>query len=268
MGAALRSNGHEVCWVADSRSEATHSRAAAAGLEQCAVLEDVLGVDVIVSVVPPGRAVEVGTTVVDAGFGGLYLDANAIAPGTAADLAARCAAGPAARPAFVDGGIVGPPPRSAGSTRLALSGERAREVADLFEGSHLEPVIVGAEPGAASAFKVGFASWTKGTAALALVIDAFVDAHGLGDELRHEWERRGMDIDRRISGAATGSVPKAWRFDDEMREIAAALADVGLPPGWFEAAAESYERLGGFKDRFDDPPPLDEVRRRLRGDSM
>jgi 3-hydroxyisobutyrate dehydrogenase-like beta-hydroxyacid dehydrogenase len=262
VGAALRSSGHRVLWVAASRSEASRTRATDAGLEECADLPDVLHADAIVSVVPPDRAVEVAASVRDAGFDGLFVDANAVAPSTAVEIAGGFGGGAG----FVDGGIVGIPPWVAGTTRIALSGERADDVASLFEGSHLEPVVVGSAPGAASAFKVGFAAWTKGTSALALMLDSFLDAHGLGDQMRHEWSRRGMDVEQRIDGAAAGAVPKAWRFDGEMREIAVALSEVGLAQGWFDAAATSYERLAEFKDRFADPPPLEVVRRRLRGD--
>jgi saccharopine dehydrogenase-like NADP-dependent oxidoreductase len=69
--------------------------------------------DVIVSVCPPGAAEEVAEAVSRAGFDGTYVDANAIAPATARTIGARFAN-------FVDGGVVGPPVRVAGSTRLYL----------------------------------------------------------------------------------------------------------------------------------------------------
>ena len=41
---------------------------------------------------------------------------------------------------------------------------------------------------------------------------------------------------------------KAWRFEGEMREIAATFDAAGLPRGFHEAAAEVYGRLASFKD--------------------
>ncbi|HEX4281159.1 MAG TPA: hypothetical protein VHZ27_10355, partial [Solirubrobacteraceae bacterium] len=51
---------------------------------------------------------------------------------------------------WVDGGIVGPPPTRAGTTRLYLSGDRAPEAARLFEDTRLEPVVLDDSPVAAS----------------------------------------------------------------------------------------------------------------------
>lgn len=63
---------------------------------------------------------------------------------------------------------------------------------------------------------------------------------------------------------AVGSAPEAWRFVGEMKEIGKALADVGLPDGFFRAAAEVYERLSGFKDT-EELIELAEVAEVLRG---
>jgi hypothetical protein len=45
---------------------------------------------------------------------------------------------------FVDGGIIGPPPREPGTTRFYLSGPAAGEVAAAFAGSPLEALVVSA----------------------------------------------------------------------------------------------------------------------------
>ena len=67
---------------------------------------------------------------------------------------------------FVDGGIVGPPPRRADTTRLYLSGQDAPVVAALFAGTGLTARVV---PDA-SALKMTYAAWTKGTTALLVAI--------------------------------------------------------------------------------------------------
>ena len=68
-----------------------------------------------------------------AGFEGVYVDANAISPMRAREIAAI-------QPRFVDGGIVGGPPDEPGTT-LYLSGAGAASVAVLFVGTKLEPRV-------------------------------------------------------------------------------------------------------------------------------
>ena len=260
IGAALVSQGAAVRWVSGGRSTATARRADDAGLIACDELPEALHqAQLVISVVPPANALDVAAEVAEAGYAGRYLDANAVSPQT---MAALVQAAPGVE--VVDGGIVGPPARQRGQTRLALSGPSAEAVAQLFDGSLVEPVVVGDHVGMASAFKQSFAAFTKGSSALVLAIDAYADAHGVGDAIRREWATRGMTVEQQIEGARHNSVPKGWRFDGEMDEIAAAWLADGIPAGFFEGAAEVYRRLAHFKDRFDDPPSLQQVRDDLR----
>lgn len=197
--------------------------------------------DVIISVCPPGAAAAVARDVVATGFDGIYVDVNAISPASARLIGAGF-------DSFVDGGIVGPPVQSAGSTRLYLSGGRAPEVADLWAGSLLETRIVDGDTGAASAVKVCYAAWTKGTAALLLTIRALAVAEGVENTLLDEWETSQSGLAAQSERAATGNAPKAWRFVGEMDEMAASFSAHGLPDGFASAAAGVYERLAGFKD--------------------
>ena len=109
VGKCLAGAGHQVLWVPEGRSAATRERAEAAGLTGVALAEIVSRSDVIVSVCPPHAALDVARQV--AGFGGLYLDANAISPATAREVAAIVEAGGAS---YVDGGIIGTPPVAPG----------------------------------------------------------------------------------------------------------------------------------------------------------
>src|SRR5215831_2123309 len=127
VGAVLRGQGIRVLWASDGRSEETRARADAAGLEDAGSVDALAGSDVVFSICPPHAALEVARS---AEFGGIYVDANAVSPATAAEVGKAVGT-------FVDGGIVGSPPREAGTTRLYLSGERAEDVADLFAGSVL-----------------------------------------------------------------------------------------------------------------------------------
>jgi 3-hydroxyisobutyrate dehydrogenase-like beta-hydroxyacid dehydrogenase len=201
----------------------------------------VAAADVIISVCPPGAAAEVAHDVGAAGFGGIYVDVNAISPAAARVIGATF-------DRFVDGGVVGPPAHAAGSTRLYLAGDAAPQVAELWSGSLLDTRLVDGGAGAASAVKVCYAAWTKGTAALLLTIRALAAAEGVEDALLAEWATSLPGLAAQSDRAAAGNAPKAWRFAAEMEEIAASFAAHGLPDGFGSAAADVYERLSGFKD--------------------
>jgi 3-hydroxyisobutyrate dehydrogenase-like beta-hydroxyacid dehydrogenase len=176
-----------------------------------------------------------------AGFGGIFLDANAIAPDTARKVAAIVEAGGAT---YVDGGIVGAPPAAAGYTRLYLSGPQAEQIRRLFDGTALDARLVDRDTpvGAASAVKMAYASWTKGTAALVLAARGLARAEGVEDVLLAEWALSQPGLADRSVQAAGSAAAKGWRWIAEMEEIAAAMAAAGLPEGFHQAAAEVYRR--------------------------
>src|SRR6185436_14581844 len=68
--------------------------------------------------------------------------------------------------AFVDGGIIGGPAWKPGSTWLYLSGVDADKAAAYFSAGPLETQVIGEAIGKASALKMCFAAYTKGTTAL------------------------------------------------------------------------------------------------------
>ena len=224
MGAAVGALLPRAAWVPQGRSAATAERAGRAGLR---ALQDAAQADVILSICPPDAALELARA--HAGFDGLYVDANAIAPATRDAIAALM-------PRFVDAGIVGPPPRVAGTTRLYLSGVHASEVAALFEGSVLEARVVAD----ASALKMAYAAWTKGTSALLLAIRELSEAYGVGEPLLAEWARSQPDVEARLAQAAASASTKGWRWVGEMEEIAATFAAAGQPEGFHQAAADVY----------------------------
>lgn len=231
-----------VLWASRGRSAATRARAAAAGLTEAADLGEIVGrADTVISVCPPHAAEAVAEEVAAAGFGGRYVDANAVSPATARRMAACFER-------FVDGGIIGPPAMAAGTTRLYLSGPGAAEVAARFEGSVLDARPVPGGPGTASALKMAYAAWTKGTSALLLAVAALARANGVDGPLAEEWEMSQPGLVDRLADAADSVAPKAWRWSGEMAEIADTFAAAGLPDGFHRAAAAVYRRLEGFKD--------------------
>ena len=236
LGARLRERGHDVLYASDGRSAATRERAVASGLRD-AGSPTALATEseIVFSVCPPHAALDVARAV--AGFRGVFVDANAIAPATVATVRAVVEDGGGR---FVDGGIVGPPPEGAGTTRLYLSGADAQHVAEAFEGTPIEAPVLGPEPGAASALKMAYAAWTKGTAAMLLAIRATAEANGVADALVAEWERSQPDVPGRLAAAQDSAARKGWRWIVEMEEIAATFAEAGRPDGFHRAAAEVF----------------------------
>ena len=257
VAATVRNSGHEVFWVAEGRSHHTRARAESAGFTDAGTLAQLCETcPAILSVCPPEFAADLADQVLAHGFRGTYLDANAISPPHKQAIAARMQA---AGVRFVDGGIIGLPPKAKGQTWLYLSGEHADSIAPLFQAGPMEAEIIGTEVGKASALKMCYAAQNKGSIALLTAVIGAADRMGVLEELRREWARGrvGGPTEAHILRAA----PKAWRWTAEMHEIASTLEAAGMPPGFHQAAAEIYERLREFKDT---SPAIEEVLQKLR----
>ena len=255
IGAAV--TGARVLWVSNGRSEGTRQRAQKAGLVEVGSLtEAVRESDAVLSVCPPHAAEEVARSVADVGFAGLYVDANAVSRATAQRVGTAVGKSGAR---FVDGAIVGPPVTKPGRTRLYLSGAGAEGVAELFSGGMLDAKVIEGDPGAASALKMTYAAWTKGSDALILAIRALAAREGVEEALLGEWARSQPNLGPKSERAASVAAPKGWRYVGEMEEIAASFGAAGLPTGFHEAAADLYRRLAPFKDRTDPGPEVKEV---------
>jgi 3-hydroxyisobutyrate dehydrogenase-like beta-hydroxyacid dehydrogenase len=262
VGASARANGLRVLWASEGRSPQTLERAAAAGLEDMKGLAPVVAASqVVLSVCPPHAAVDLAREVAAQGFSGIYVDGNAVSPQTGREIGRIVEKGGAT---FVDGGIIGPPPRKPGTTRLYLSGEQAGAIARLFEQGPLQAIAIDGGPGAASALKMAYAAYTKGTSALLIAIRALAMQAGVDKALLDEWELSQPGVAARSESAARDTARKAWRFTGEMAEIAATLESADLPGGFFHAAGEIYERLAKYKDAAGTPSAEEVIRTALQ----
>jgi len=244
---ALRS-GHQVCYASEGRGDATRARAAEHNLYDLKTLRTLCAeCSLIISVCPPHAAEDVAQQVIQHGFEGLYLDANAISPQRAKHIGEMLAASDIA---FVDGGIIGGPAWDPGETWLYLSGneEDTRLIADCFSAGPLETSIIGKEIGKASALKMCYAAYTKGTTALLASILALSESLDVRSELMAQWERDWPELPSQAESRARRVTAKAWRFAGEMDEIASTFEAAGLHGGFHRAAADVYRRLAGFKD--------------------
>lgn len=246
VGASAQNSGCTVYWAAAGRSLHTRQRAEEHNLREVETLAELVQqCEVILSVCPPHAAEEVAQEVLEAGFHGLYLDANAISPERSRRIG-HMVSEHGGR--FVDGGIVGGPAWEPGTTWLYLSGQEAATAAACFTAGPLETEILAGGIGQASALKMCFAAYTKGTTALLAAILATADAEGVRATLNKQWERSWPGFAEQTEKRVRQVTAKAWRFAGEMEEIVATFEAAAVPNGFYTAAAELYERLAHFKE--------------------
>jgi 3-hydroxyisobutyrate dehydrogenase-like beta-hydroxyacid dehydrogenase len=256
IAASALNSGCEVYWASQGRSAQTHERAERFDLQDAGSLAQLCETcPILVSVCPPHAAEEVADQVLDCGFVGIYVDANAISPQRAIRIGEKMTASGLT---CVDGGIIGGPAWEPGQTWLYLSGKRSEEVAVCFSAGPLETAVIGEAIGQASALKMCYAAWTKGSTALLCGILATAGRLGVWQDLERQWERNWPGFADETVDRVRGVTAKAWRFAGEMEEISTTFGEAGLPGGFHAAAADLYRRMAGFKDA-PSVPSLEEV---------
>ena len=255
IAASAKNTGYTVYWASEGRSPQTHERANKVNLfDMHSVAKLCDECSVIFSVCPPHAAEDVAKEVIGHGFRGVYLDANAISPQRAIRIdQAMSDAGVE----FVDGGIIGGPAWRPGRTWLYLSGKEAQRVASCFSAGPLETAVIGDSAGKASALKMCYAAYTKGSTALLSAILAVAETLDVREELANQWSRGGSDFAEKTNRRVRGVTAKAWRFAGEMKEIASTFESAGMPGEFHAAAAEVYRRIASFKDAQEVPPLAD-----------
>lgn len=187
VAASIQNSGYTVCWASAGRSGETHARAERFGLRDVGTVEALCATcAVIVSVCPPHAAEDVSAEVMGCGFRGVYLDANAISPQRVMRIGQAMQHGGAT---LVDGGIIGGPAWQAGTTRLYLSGAQAHDVAECFAAGPMQAIVIGDSIGKASALKMCYSAYSKGTTALLCGVVAAAEALRVRADLEGEWAR-------------------------------------------------------------------------------
>lgn len=256
VAASVKNGGFDVMWASEGRSELTRGRAESQNLEDVQTLKNICNeCSILLSVCPPSAALDLAGAVASNGFQGLYLDANAISPDHTRqikDIMESCGA------TFVDGGIIGGPAWKPGTTWLYLSGTDVDRIEKIFSSGPIETDVISCEVGHASALKMCFAAYTKGSTALLCAILAVAEELGVRSALEQQWSRGGSDFTIKTHQQVQGVTAKAWRFEGEMKEISDTFEDVGIPGGFHQAAASIYARLVIFKGA-NEVPVLDKI---------
>jgi 3-hydroxyisobutyrate dehydrogenase-like beta-hydroxyacid dehydrogenase len=244
VGRALREHGLDVVTSLAGRSDRSRGLAAAAGMRDAGRLQDtVVAADLVLSILPPAQAVAQAEAVAAAmaatGARPVYVDCNAVSPATARKVGAIIAGAGAP---FLDCGIIGLPPGKSPETRFHVAGPDTAPMRRLH-GKGISVIPMGPEIGRASALKMVYAGLTKGTWTLhtALLLGAW--RMGVYDELIAEYENSQGAALKAMRDRVPRLPTDAGRWVGEMEEIAASLADAGVPSGFHEAAAEIFRTV-------------------------
>jgi 3-hydroxyisobutyrate dehydrogenase-like beta-hydroxyacid dehydrogenase len=250
VGKRLADNGVKVLTSLAGRSQETLARAKAAGMT-AANDEEIAAADFILSILPPGDALSLAQRFVPALSASnskpVYVDCNAINPKTVERVAATIAP---TECAFVDAGIIGPPPkpaqpgedRLAGNTRFYASGTAAPRFAALRDYGLDVRVLAGAMS-AASALKMSYAGITKGTQAIGAAMMLAATRSGSADALFAELQLSQKEMFGWFKRGLATMPPKAYRWVAEMHEIAGFVGDDPAARELYEGAAHFYERF-------------------------
>jgi 3-hydroxyisobutyrate dehydrogenase-like beta-hydroxyacid dehydrogenase len=251
MGSAvagrLVSTGVDVVSVLDGRSASSRKRAEAAGV-RAGTWSDLENADIILSIVPPSEAPAVAATVADIAAsrpGRLYADCNAVSPQTMQDVA-RLFIG--TRDRVVDAGIIGGPPKAGARTVIYAAGPDAEALSVLGERG-LDVRIVDGPIGAASALKMSYAGITKGLTALGATMMMAATRSGAAADLAAELRTSQPQLLAWLIRSVPAMLPKAYRFDGEMSEIAEFIGEPEAGGDIYEGMARLYRTIAADSAR-------------------
>ncbi len=244
VAAAYKASGHCVVTDLAGRSEMSVRRATERGIEVADDLRSLVrDADIVFSIVPPDRALSVLERIVKRAGKvqdkPLFVEANAIAPQRIRQVFRICRN--AGLP-LLDGGIVGGPPTQGTRPRLYLSGNGTGDLAHL-DGQAFEHKVLGAEIGQASMLKMLYAGLTKGLNALLVNQLLAAERAGMFDAYVEELACSQAALLRHAERVVPRMPADSARWEPEMREIAATMADLDVPAGFHRAAERIMARL-------------------------
>jgi len=228
MGAALAqqlvARGVRVVTALAGRSAQSSARATEAGVVILSDAELTAEADIILSIVPPAVAAAIAARFLPGIAASprkpTLIDCNAIAPKTLHALAqpylerGLC---------IGDASIIGLPPRIDGYTpRIYMSGDIASEATELA-GMGLQIRLLSPQLGDASGIKMAYAGITKGVQAIGTAMALGAARAGTAEAFVAELRDTQPQLYAWLAKMLPTMPRKAYRWDDEMREIATFL---------------------------------------------
>src|SRR6516162_8200869 len=244
VGRRLRESGAEVRTLLSGRSPASAERGRVAGMVAAANERELLsGADFFLSILPPGEAEplahRLAPTLAALGKKPVYVDCNAVSPQTAARIGEIIAPTGAD---FVDGGIIGGPPRPGYSPTIYASGPTASQTAVLRDWG-IDWRVIDGPIGAASGLKMSYAGITKGTTAIASAMLLGAARFGCAEALIAELSSSQPQMLARMRNSIPGMYDKAYRWVAEMEEISDFLEENPPSHDMYAAIARLYDYL-------------------------
>ena len=245
----LKSHGVNVLTYDKDRGEVSRKRGANAGVKSVASMAELVqSAELIVSIVVPSAAKRVAENVAAAVKEArrqdlLFLDANAISPMTADDIAAIL------NPAgvnFVDGCIIGSATRIGKGTVVYASGPQASEIRPL-ESFNIPIKVLGPNTNQASAFKVVYAGLTKGLQGLFCELFMGARRFGLLSELTAQYEESFPGLIDKVSSSIVGLRIHAGRRAEEMDELKRTFNHHGMNSFMAPAAQKVLEAIAALE---------------------
>ncbi len=249
VGRRVHENGAEVRTLLSGRSTKSAERARAAGMmpaaDECALLS---GADFFLSILPPGEAEALARRLAPVLSAldrkPVYVDCNAVSPQTAVRVGEVIAPTGAD---FVDGGIIGGPPRPGYSPTIYASGPMAGQTAMVRDWG-IDWRVIDGPIGAASALKMSYAGITKGTTAIAAAMLLGAARFGCSEALIAELTESQPEMLARFREGIPRMYDKAYRWVAEMQEISDFLEQNPPSHDIYAAVARLYEYLAAAYD--------------------
>jgi 3-hydroxyisobutyrate dehydrogenase-like beta-hydroxyacid dehydrogenase len=240
VGLVLREHGFETITSLAGRSERSHALAAAGRVRDAGDLDTTVAeADMILSILPPaaalGLAEEVAAAMGRTGKTPVYVDCNAISPGTATQAGEKITSEGAT---FIDAGIIGLAPNKSKNTRFYVSGPDVTPMTGL-NGMGFEVLSLGNEIGRASAMKMVYAAATKGSWTLWTAVLLTAARNGLLDDLIAEFGHSQQEMLENMRGKISALPADSARWVGEMEEIAKTFGEAGETP----YAAETRQNM-------------------------
>ena len=242
----IQSRGFRVLTALDGRSERSRRLAQEVGLVDVgSITRLVAECDIVLSIMNPAAALAFGHAAADAlkatGRNTLIVDCNAVSPDTIAEME-RAISGAGGR--FLDGAIIGPPPRGRASTNFYSSGPGAADL-DPLGGPQMSMTVVSDRIGDASALKMCYGALNKGTQALWLEVLIAAQRLGVSEMLEQQLKQSRGEFHEWALGQFPILPTKAYRWVPEMLEISRTLGTSGVTPRVFQGAADIFDFVAG-----------------------
>ncbi|MFC4274500.1 NAD(P)-dependent oxidoreductase [Achromobacter aloeverae] len=253
IGRRLDEHGLQVLTSLTGRSGASVERARAAGMHHRTDPE-LAHADLFLSIVPPAEAEPVARQYAalfrDAGRSPVYVDCNAVNPRTVGRIAGIIQGSGAA---FVDGGIIGGPPKPGQPGPVLYCSGPAAGAVEALGRAGLRVRVLPADIGAASALKMSYAGITKGLTALAATMLLAATRNGAAEALHAELADSQPHLLTQFRRAVPDMFGKAYRWVAEMHEIADFLEEDDAARDVYRRFGDIYEALAAAQRDQGDP---------------